>query len=84
MTCSKHCNFLDFIIIIIIIIIIVIIIIIINFLIKNAIELEIVLFLIERDCFNWNEMFLTQIIFFWLEEFFLIKTKFFLNERNCK
>ena len=65
MACFKDCSVLDFIIIIIIIVIIII-----NFLIKNAIELEIVFFLIERDCFNRNEMFLTQIYIFLIKEIF--------------
>ena len=34
-----------------------------DFLIKNAIDLENI-FLIEMDCFNWNDIFLIRIIFF--------------------
>ena len=42
-----------------------------EFLSKNAIALEnSFFFLLEMNCFNWNEMFLIRIIFVYLNEFF--------------
>ena len=39
-------------------------------------------FKIEMDCFNWNEMFIIQIIFFDYMIFFLMKTKFFFKQKG--
>ena len=67
-------------IIIIIIIIIIIVIIIITIVIIIIIIIVVVVVVV---IVNWSEKFLTR-IFFWLNEFFLIKTKCFLTQRNCK